>query len=147
MTTFGSESNWIQFWNTGVNRLFLSFNGCIINNKHKLLLVGHKSRPSCLCLNSQSELGHYTAPKILLEYTMTIGRGLSTITTTVQTEIIVNTKNAFQNIWNNCHKELSDNSEKWLSMPTVKPCAIHTTMKDYSDKLKSWLIECTNNLT
>ena len=28
----------------------------------------------------------------------------------------------------------------------VKPLTIHTIMKDYSDKLKSWLIECTKNL-
>ena len=32
--------------------------------------------------------------------------------------------------------EFSDNSDKWLSMPTVKP-TIHTIMKDYSDKLKA----------
>ena len=32
----------------------------------------------------------------------------------------------------NCHTELSDNSVKWLSMPTITPLTTHTIMKDYS---------------
>ena len=42
--------------------------------------------------------------------------------------------------------ELSDNSDKWLSIPTVKPLTSHTIISDYSDKLKSRLIECTKNM-
>ena len=37
----------------------------------------------------------------------------------------------------NCHTELSDDSDKCLRMPTVKPLTIHTIISDYVDKWKS----------
>ena len=47
----------------------------------------------------------------------------------------------------NYHTELSENSDKWLSMLLLNLLPfICTIMKDYSDKLKSGLIECTKNL-
>ena len=89
----------------------------------------------------------YHCPKStwpLLEHTMTRpGTSVNIKLLFSQQNFKVHTKNALQNIWiviQNCltiqTKRLSN------SMPT-KPLTIQTIISDYSDKLKTWLIECT----